>query len=371
MRSALGTAECARVASIARRSLARVYAWALRCLGAASVFVATGCTSLAYVTQAAVGQNDLSVRARDIDTLVRDQRVDARMRRLLSDVADMKRFGESYGLTATTNYTKYVKVNGPAVVWVVSASDPLRFHSKSWSFPLVGSFTYLGWFHKPDAEAFAAELGKERLDVDVRGSAAYSTQGYFEDPVVSSMIYPGKEALGELANVILHESAHATFFVRNQSTLNESVANFVGNTLGERYLEERLGRDAPETVAYVKTRASYDTRRQALRDAFVLLDALYASDKPDAQKLAEKAQILTGLRERLHYPRAINNATLIQYRTYNSGQGELAELLSACGGEFPRFMKSLARLERTRFAKAQESDVGKMVKPLVEARCPI
>ena len=171
--------------------------------------------------------------------------------------------------------------------------------------------------------------------------------------------------------MILHESAHATIFVKYQSTLNESVANFVGNQLGERYLEERLGRDAPETVAYVTTRALYESRRQALRDAFVLLDALYASDKSDAEKLAAKAEILAGLRERLHYPREINNATLIQYRTYNSGQGELAELLSACGMDFPRFLKSLARLERTRFPKAQESDVGKIVQPLVDARCPV
>ena len=342
-------------------------------VGALALVVAllqSACTSLAYVTQASVGQNDLVVRARDIDALVRDGRVGPRTRRLLSEVAPIKRFGERHGLIATSNYTQYVRVNGAAVVWVVSASEPLRFHSKSWTFPLVGSFTYLGWFKRSEADAFAADLRKEGLDVDVRGSAAYSTQGYFEDPVVSSMIAPGSEALGELANVILHESAHATFFVRNQSTLNESVANFVGDQLGGRYAEETLGADATETRAYLAAQAAYDARRRALHAAFEELEGIYASSKPDGEKLAAKQLVLERLRAFLRYPRPINNATLIQYRTYNSGQAELASLLAVCGGDWPRFIATLKRLETASLPRAQESDVGKIVRPLIEARCP-
>ncbi len=332
----------------------------------------SGCTSLSYVTQAAVGQNDLVVRARSIDDLVREERVGPRTRRLLSEVPLIKRFGERHGLTATTNYTQYVRVNGPAVVWVVSASEPLRFHSKSWSFPLVGSFTYLGWFKRSAADAFATTLRREDadLDIDVRGSAAYSTQGYFEDPVVSSMIAPGKEALGQLANVILHESAHASFFVRNQSTLNESVANFVGDHLGGSYVEETLGPEAPESRAYMASEAAYDGRRKALHDAYVALQALYASPKEDSEKRVEKKALLDDLRIRLHYTRPINNATLIQYKTYNSGQEELGLLLDACGGDWRRFVVSLKRLETTPYPKLQESEVGKIVMPLVEAKCP-
>jgi predicted aminopeptidase len=340
----------------------------------AVVLSQSACSSLSYVTQAAVGQDDLIERARDIDDLVREDRLDSRTRRLLSQVPLIKRFGERHGLKATTNYTQYVRVRGDggAVVWVVSASDPLRFRSKTWSFPLVGSFTYLGWFKRDAADAFAADLLREGpLDVDVRGSAAFSTQGYFEDPVVSSMIAPGKEALGELANIILHESAHASFFVRNQSTLNESVANFVGDHLGGVYVEETLGADAPETRAYLAAQAAYDKRRGELHAAYLELEALYASSKTDAEKLAEKQTILDRLRTRLRYKRPINNATLIQFKTYNSGQEELASLLLACGGDWPRFIASLKTLETTSFPKPQESEVGKLVLPLVEARCPV
>ena len=330
----------------------------------------SGCTSLAYVTQAAVGQNELIERARDIDELVRDKRVDPRTRRLLSEVALIKHFGERQGLTATTNYRSYVRVKNKELVWVVSASEPLQFRSRSWSFPIVGSFTYLGWFKRHDADAFASDLRTEGLDVDVRGSAAYSTTGYFEDPVVSTMIAPGPEALGELANVILHESAHATFFVRNQSTLNESVANFVGDRLGERYVEETQGPEAPETRAFIAAERAYDARRKELHVAYEELAAIYASPKPDAEKLAAKQAVLDSLRARLHYTRPINNATLIQYRTYNSGQDELGKLLDVCGGDWRRLIGSLERLEKTSFPKPQEDDVGKLVTPLIEAGCP-
>jgi predicted aminopeptidase len=338
--------------------------------GLALLLSQSACVSLAYVTQAAVGQDDLVQRARSIDDLVREKRVDPRMRRLLSEVALIKRFGERHGLTATTNYTSYVHVDRKELVWVASASDPLRFHSRSWSFPIVGSFTYLGWFKRNDAEAFGSELRKDGLDVDVRPSAAYSTTGYFEDPVVSTMIAPGPEALGDLANVILHESAHATFFVRNQSTLNESVANFVGDRLGERYVEETQGPDAPETRAFIAAERAYDQRRKALHVAYEELAAIYASATPDAEKLTEKAAILRSLQTRLRSTRPINNATLIQYRTYNSGQGELGELLDACGGDWLRFIGSLKRLETTSFPKPQDEDVGKLVAPLILARCP-
>ena len=159
----------------------------------------SGCLAFEYLPQAAAGQRDLIRRARDIDQLVQDGRVDGRMRQLLGQVSIIKSFGERHGLAPTPNYTKYVHVDRPAAVWVTSASAPLAFQSRSWSFPIVGSFTYLGWFHREEADRFAAKLAKEGLDVDVRGAGAYSTAGFFEDPIVSSMIAPGKLATGELA----------------------------------------------------------------------------------------------------------------------------------------------------------------------------
>jgi predicted aminopeptidase len=331
---------------------------------------APGCTSLAYVSQAAAGQHDLNERAQDIDLLLRDDRVDGHLRSLLSRVSEIKRFGERHGLTATVNYEKFVKVDRDAVVWVVSASEPLRFKSKTWQFPLVGSFNALNWFKRSEADAFAADLRKEGWDVDVRGASAYSTAGYFEDPVLSTMIPRRTEALGGLANTILHESSHATIFVRHQSTLNESVANFVGEHMADLYLEEMLGEDAPETVAYRNAGRIGRAHTALMRAAYNELEAIYASPLPIADKLTKKQVLVTALRARLGPGRAINNATLIQFRTYNSGQTELAHLLDACGGDWPRWVRAVKSLEQTTFAKAQDSNIGAMLAPLVARGCP-
>jgi predicted aminopeptidase len=330
----------------------------------------TGCSSLRYVTQASAGQYDLMTRAQDIDMLVREKRVDPRTRDLLSQVPVIKAFGERHGLKATKNYTEYVRLDRTAAVWVVSASDPLRFRSKSWSFPFVGSFTYLGWFKRDEADAFAEELRREGWDVDVRGAGAYSTAGYFQDAVLSTMIPRGKHVLGDLANTILHESAHSTFFARNQSTLNESVANFVGDRLAEAYLDEKLGKDALETKAYLTSEKDGDERGHRLHQAYEELAALYASKKPREQKLRDKKELLDKLRTELRFRRPINNATLIQYKTYNSGQAEMGQLLQACGGDFPRFIRALKTLESAKFDKEQESDIAKVVRPLIDGGCP-
>ncbi len=329
----------------------------------------SGCLAFSYLPQATAGQRDLARRARDIDELVADGRVDSRMRRLLSQVRTIKAFGEAHGLKPTANYRKYVRVEGNALVWVVSASDPLAFRSRTWSFPLVGSFTYLGWFKRKDADAFASDLAKDGLDVDVRASGAYSTAGYFEDSVVSTMIPPGKLGLGELADTVLHEMTHATIFVRYQSTLNESVAMFVGSGLAHDYLDETLGAAADETQAYEKYERWADARGARMKEAYDELVRLYGSKEPAAAKLAAKKDLLSRLHDELQFKRPINNATLIQYRTYHSGQAELAELLALCGHSWPRFVAAVKRLENAHLPRPQESDVGKLVQPLLQRRC--
>jgi predicted aminopeptidase len=328
-----------------------------------------GCLALEYLPQAAAGQNDLRRRALDIDHLVSEGRVDGRMRKLLAQVSRIKAFGERHGLAPTSNYTKYVRVDRSAAVWVVSASAPLGFRSRSWSFPLVGSFTYLGWFKRDEADRFGAKLAREGLDVDVRGAGAYSTAGYFEDPIVSTMIAPGSLGLGELADTVLHEMTHSTIFVKHQSTLNESVAMFVGSGLATVYLEETLGPDAAETRTHAKYEQQGEERGRKMKEAYDALTALYASNEPDSEKLSEKAAIVTHLHDEIHFRRAINNATLIQYRTYHSGLEELGELLSACDHDWPRFIRTVKRLENARFEHAQDSDVAGIIGPLIRAGC--
>jgi predicted aminopeptidase len=334
------------------------------------VLLATGCLPVRYITQAAAGQEDLNRRGIAIDEVVQGGHLDKRTRELLSHVAPIKAFGERYGLKRTDNYERYVWINRPAVVWVVSACQPLAFRPRTWKFPIVGSITYTGWFDRAEAKAYADDLTKRGWDVDLRPSSAYSTLGWFDDPILSTMISEGDEALGDLADVVLHETLHATFFVPNQSTLNESVASFFGDELAAKYLDEALGPSSREKASFLEMRARGERRGLVMKTAYAELANLYASTRSREDKLAEKKRITDDLRARLQIKRPVTNATLIQYKTYGSGKPELAELLSKCDGSFPRMLQTLERIRPIAATAPPHTDPAILLRPLISGGCP-
>lgn len=332
--------------------------------------LASACTPLRYVTQAAAGQEQLNARGISIDEIVTNGYLDAPTRRLLSHVPAIKAFAEDHGLAHTKNYERYVWLDRPAVVWVVSACDPVAFRPKTWSFPVIGSITYTGWFDRGEATAYGSELAGEGWDVDVRPSPAYSTLGWFDDPVLSTMIDRSAQGLGDLAETIFHEMLHATFYVKGQSTLNESVASFVGDALARRYLDAKIGEDSAEKRAYVAMRADDEAKDEAMRRAYVELDGLYRSSAPRATKIQEKTRIVTALAASVGATRPITNATLIQYATYGSGKEELADLLASCGGSFPRMLRALERVRDVGQTEVEHGDPGALLRPVLAAPCP-
>lgn len=330
----------------------------------------TGCGGgLHYVTQAAAGQEQLNGRGIAIQEIVDGGHLDKRTRGLLAHVARIKAFGERHGLRRTNNYERYVWLNRPAVVWVVSACNPVAFRPKAWKFPIVGSITYTGWFDREEAKSYASELAAKGWDVDVRPSQAYSTLGWFDDPILSTMIAPGDEALGDLADVVLHETLHATFYVPGQSTLNESVASFVGDELAVRYLEETLGPDAKEKASFLAVRARGERRGKVMKEAYEKLAKLYLSKLPRHEKLAEKKRITDDLRATLEIKRPVTNATLIQYKTYGSGKQELRELFEACGRDMPRFIKAMERVRPVAASSPPHTDPGVLVRAVLKDGC--
>lgn len=330
----------------------------------------TGCGSIGYLIQAGRGQLQLSNRARPISEVLHDETTPPRDRALLAEIPRIKAFGEKYGLKPTSNYQDYVKLDRPAAVWVVSASDPLSFEPKKWSWPIVGSFTYLGWFDLEGAKEHAELLRDENLDVDVRGATAFSTLGWFRDPILSTMISKGQEALGNLVNVILHESVHTTLYVNDQSYFNESIASFVADRLTPIYLKESRGEKAPETAAYLEAEKQGEKRQRALHDAYRRLAALYASDLSRDEKVKEKKAVLAKLEKDLQARRPINNATLIQYRTYGVGMPEYEVLLRECGKNWGRFWAALDHLKSDAFKKPHEENLASVILPIAREGCP-
>lgn len=334
-----------------------------------SLSMLSGCTTSRYLFQAAGGQLELFNRARPLAEVVQDVKVPTVTRELLKHVPAIKAFGESQGLRATVNYTHYVDLRRPAVVWVVSASRPLKFEAKEWSFPIVGSFPYLGWFSREAAEEHARTIERDGWEVDVRGANAYSTLGWFKDPILSTMIETGTHALAALVNVVLHESVHATVYVNGQSFFNESLASFVADRMSEDYFETQ-GEGAKESLmTYRSLLADSAQRAQRLHRLYLDLAQLYSSSAADEVKLKKKMDLLTEAARELKYSRKINNATLIQFKTYHAEEAGFEALWKACQGNWRSFLSVVGQLKDSDFPAPQSENFSPVLTHLASLGC--
>ncbi len=337
----------------------------------AASLAATACFPASYLAQAARGQLGILSAARPIPEVLHDDDVPDRTRRLLGLVRSVKAFGDEHGLRPARSYSRYSDLRRPAAVWVVQACAPLAFQVRRWTFPPVGSIPYLGFFDERAARGYAEGLRKEEaLDVEVRTASAFSTLGWFRDPVLSTMLGRGDEALGYLADTILHESVHATLYVKGQSPFNESLASFVAGRLAPRWLDRALGPEAPETLAWAGARERDRAFTARLHRAYLELDALYRSPESGQAKLAGKERILSSLRDELRLPRPLNNATLAGYRTYDAGTPALERLLAACRGSVPRLLRAAATLRAEDFARPQQEELDPVLDGLAARACP-
>jgi predicted aminopeptidase len=329
----------------------------------------SGCFSARYLLAAAGGQYELLHSARPISKVLEDPTVPARTRHLLAQVKAIKRWGTTRGLKPTKNYDRYTDLKRPAAVWVVQACAPLSFDVRRWQFPIVGTVPYLGFFSEAPAQAYAEQLAKdEGVDVAVRTASAYSTLGWFRDPVLSTMVESGDGAIADLANVILHESVHATFYVPNQSSFNESAASFIADGLTLELLEETYGKGAAVPKAHLRELARGEAWAKRLHETWTQLDQLYRSDLPDPQKLVEKARILTAVHKELGLRRALNNASIAGSRTYESGAEAFDRIRKACG-PWRRLLDAFSSLQEGDFANPQQQKFDAVLDALGARAC--
>jgi predicted aminopeptidase len=272
----------------------------------------------------------------------------------LDTIEDVKAFGHEIGLRSTHNYES-VAMGFRRRIWNVSACAPLAFRSKTWWFPIVGRVPYRGYFTDDAARRAAAELEAQGWDVYVGQTGAYSTLGWFRDPILPSMLEWDEF---DLADTILHELTHATVWVPGGVPFNESLASFVGEEGAFRYLAARHG---PESAAYrrARERSEDDAQWHDLLHALSLeLDAVYADKALGADARREhKGALLASLPARVAgirfhdpapYRRAAaggwNNARLMMFRAYHSDHPAFARLLAREHGDLVRFLESVRRM---------------------------
>ncbi len=320
-----------------------------------------GCSSIYYLYQAGKGQLALLNRGRPIEKVIQDPTTDPRLADLLSRIAGIREFCDRSGLKQTPNYREYVNLDRDAVVYVVTVSEPLEFKVKIFSFPIAGSFNYIGWFSQDDAIDFARKFEAEGKDVDVRGASAYSTLGWFKDPLLSSMIAMDHGvvqtgALADLVNVLIHESVHATLYIDHQSYFNEGLAVFVADQLTHRYFESKQMTDSVEWKNYLLQKDRGQKVRQRLMNAYADLQLIYDSTDDASVKLKKKKDYLAALQKETGIKRPITNATLIQVKTYDDSDHGFQELLDSKKGDLSAFFTELTRLKTTDFEKEHDPE---------------
>lgn len=323
----------------------------------------SGCLYVRYVAQAGHGQFVLLDKATRIEKVVADPDTPLRVAMLLDEIPAIKNYGRSYGLKIRKNYEHYSPLGRPAAVWFTAAADPVAFKPRKWCFPIVGCFAGLGWFDEMDAVEFKLKMEAAGYDAIVRPASAYSTGGWFPDPVLSTMLGGGDDALPELANVILHESVHATVLVNDQPFFNESLASYVADALTDHWIQIRFGPGSPEDVAWTLGQALSLPRIARLLSAYKALKAVYESKRTRDDKLAEKQKIIDELVQDLKMRKRPNNASLTEVRVYQGGAAPLRLAHRACG-DLRSLIEASKTLTRSDFKKPLEDDltgIGKVL----------
>jgi predicted aminopeptidase len=301
----------------------------------------TGC-AVPFYWQAIGGQLELLRHRTPIAKLVRDPSVDAELRSKLERVAEIRRFAaERLGLPDNDSYTSYVALDRSYVVWNVVAAREFSVEPERWCFPFAGCVSYRGFFDRAAAERFESRLREQGLDTSSGGSTAYSTLGYFADPVLSTMITGGEQYI---AGLLFHELAHQKLYVKHDSEFSEAFATVIEEFGVERWLEARgAANELDRYRARRQRRAEFGDliARQQTR-----LRGVYASGKPVEEMRRDKARAFealiadyAALKEKwggltdydAWFAQAQNNATLAAVATYTRWVPALRVRLEARG----------------------------------------
>ena len=179
-------------------------------------------------------------RRRPVDDVITDEKTDQATKKKLLFTKQILAFAKSQDLVVEDSYQKFVALDGPAVTYLVQAAKPEEFKLKTWWFPIVGTVPYLGFFDPKDRDRYAKDLEEDGLEVHRGAAIAFSSLGWFSDPIYSSML---REDDLDLAHLYFHELTHKTAWVKGSVEFNENLAEFVGEQLTTKFFQE-LGRTA-------------------------------------------------------------------------------------------------------------------------------
>jgi len=323
---------------------------------ASACLTLVACSPVGYYAQVTQGHFALLAAARPVAEWVQDPSTPQTLKERLLRAKEIRRFAaEALALPDNGSYTDYADLKRPAAVWNVFATPELSLELKTWCYPVLGCAGYRGYFDRAGADAMAAELRASGYDTSVTPVAAYSTLGWFDDPLLNTFIYAPD---AELARLIFHELAHQVVYVKDDTAFNESFATAVEREGVRRWLDAHGdGRQREAWTAYLQRREEFLalllTHRRRLGE-------IYASPASIAEKRAAKAAVLVELQQEYRrsrderwngfagYDRFFNQplsgAHLAAVAAYNDWVPAFQALLTRSGGNLAAFYAEVRQL---------------------------
>lgn len=240
--------------------------------------------ALKYFASQGYGQAKISWNAQPLDDFLEKDTFADSLKEKVRLVQQIRLFTiEELGFKSSKSYTKLYDQKGEPVLWNISACEPFAFKAKIWKFPIIGSFSYKGFFDKTKALELKESLEKENWDVSMYPVSAWSTLGWLNDPILSENL---NLPIGHLSALIIHELAHGTLYIKDSTTYNENLANFVGDEGAKLFLAKKYGQNSEQYQSYMNSKKDQYLFKEFVLKAAKELEELYLQS--DAIPLEEK-----------------------------------------------------------------------------------
>jgi predicted aminopeptidase len=313
-----------------------------------------------------------STGARSMEKMRRLRDTPEELRAFFLLIKEVRSFAvDSIGLADNNNFSKYINIRRNHVVDVVYGAGKLNFTPYTWSFPFFGTFPNKGFFERGDAQKEADRLSAKGYEACVLPAGAFSTLGFFSDPVYS---YMQRYSPFRLAYLIFHEQTHATLFIKSRMQFNEELATFVGREAGLRFVRMRYGDTSEQYKSALNSMHDEDAYYDLMRSLYARLKPVYDSaGMKDDEKLRLKEEIIGRFKDSIaaNYDSlfrsqdyrglsktAINNATLVADMTYTLNVSIFHDLYERKNRDFKAMLASLKTL------KKKKGDLHELVKGL-------
>lgn len=309
-----------------------------------------------YVLRAGYEEAKILWHRRPIAEVLARPNLDPATREKLAMVLRVRQFVEhDLGFKTSGSYQTVTEIAKPPIVYVVTAAPRTKLEPYTWWFPIVGHVAYKGYFNQSEAKEEAQKLEKQGYDTYIRPASAFSTLGWFADPLLPHLLkYDGET----LANIVIHELFHTTFYVKGQSAFNESLANFAGHRGVIAFLSKEQGNASVGMHQAVMTWERELAIANFLDGAAGRLNALYNSPLTEAEKLQQREHVFVQVQEEFRRLPAtvrrnadlaalkLNNAVILQYLVYLQELALFEQIYQQNGQELRAALEKITQAAR-------------------------